>query len=173
MNNTVLWKPVKGYEGLYEVSNKGRIKSLSRLRQGNGKKGILKERILKGTVNSDGYPHVKLYKDGVKTIFKVHRLVVETFIESDIERQYINHKDGNKVNNKVSNLERCTPSENVVHAYENKLNNVKLDIDMEEFTRMVDEGKYIREIAEYFKCSKSTVRNRAKKHNIKITKEVI
>lgn len=121
MNNEI-WKPIKGYEGIYEVSNLGRIKSLERKVHADfkfGKTRTYKERILKpGIVN--GYQQVKL-RDNSNKIVYVHRLVAETFINNPNNYKTINHIDGNKQNNCVDNLEWCTQKENVRHALETGL----------------------------------------------------
>lgn len=107
------WRPVKGYEGLYEVSNMGRVKSLH-ASQGR----ILKQ----GT--SHGYMLVNLCKDGICNMKQVHRLVATAFIRNPNNYEVVNHKDGNKKNNTVDNLEWCTQRYNIRHACRNGLMNV-------------------------------------------------
>ena len=97
-----IWCPIKGYEGFYGVSDKGRVRSL--------KSG--KERILKPGSDKDGYLQVGLYKNGEKKMCKVHRLVAQTFIPNPDNLTEVNHKDEDKINNKVSNLEWCDYSYN-------------------------------------------------------------
>jgi len=97
-----IWKPVDGYEGLYEVSNLGRVKSLPR----NGT--ILDERILKQGMDRYGYHQVILSKDDQRKCAKVHRLVATAFLQNESNLPCINHKDENKQNNDVSNLEWCS-----------------------------------------------------------------
>jgi len=92
-----IWKPVVGYEGLYEISNLGKVKSLK-----YGKERILKPR------NNKGYLEVDLPKDGKHKSYKVHRLVAQAFIPNDdLFKTEINHIDENKENNNVNNLEWC------------------------------------------------------------------
>ena len=98
------WKPVIGYEGLYEVSNWGRVKSLERYNLSNC---LRKGRILKQKQCKDGYKSVTLYKDGKRKIIFVHRLVAQAFIPNPNNYPYVNHKDENKQNNIVTNLEWC------------------------------------------------------------------
>ena len=119
-----LWKDIPGYSGLYAVSNTGRVKSLSfyqpyKLR--NGKKAVrkTKEKILSNNKINSGYLIVHLYKNNKRNAFLVHRLVAEAFIPVDgAEKTEINHIDGDKTNNYVTNLARVTSSENKKHAVE-------------------------------------------------------
>lgn len=118
-----VWKDIKGYEGLYQVSNLGRVKSLKRQRDVNllySNTATVPEKILKyGT--SQGYLAVTLAKNKVNKKIRVHKLVALNFIPNPENKPYINHKDGNKHNNNVENLEWITPKENTKHAYANKL----------------------------------------------------
>jgi hypothetical protein len=111
------WKPIKGYEGFYEVSNDGLVKSLER-RVPYRIKGYTrrqKERIMKPSEDGYGYPFVILNRGGKGKTRKVHQLVAETFIGKEKGKQ-VNHKDGNTRNNHVDNLEYVTPKENTWHA---------------------------------------------------------
>ncbi len=100
-----IFKDIKGYEGLYQVSNLGRVKSFNRG----------KERILKPCLDRYGYFHVTLSKNGKQKGCTIHRLVATTFIPNPNNLPQINHIDGNKTNNKIENLEWCTAQENVTH----------------------------------------------------------
>lgn len=102
------WKPISGYEGLYEVSNTGLVKSLPR--HGTWSK---EPRIMIGSVDNHGYPQVTLHKEGKSRTAKVHRLVAETFLQNPFGLKEINHIDENKLNNDVSNLEWCNRIYNV------------------------------------------------------------
>ena len=112
-----VWKDIKGYEGLYQVSNLGNIKSLSRTTQGK-KYGIhkLKEKILRPS-ECNKYYQVFLRKNNKSRVHYVHRLVGEAFIDNPNNYTDINHRDGNTHNNNVQNLEWCTRSENIKHSY--------------------------------------------------------
>lgn len=111
-----IWKDIEGYEGLYQVSNFGKVKSLNYKRQNKVK--ILKpSQTGKGAFKGQGYLSLHLKNKQ----FKVHRLVAEAFIPNKENKPQINHKDGNKLNNNSNNLEWCTNSENQKHAWKNGL----------------------------------------------------
>lgn len=106
-----IWKDIVGYEGLYQVSDKGRIKSVcSHVRLQNGELMQKKPHILKPQ-NRCGYKCVNLFKDGRSRTFNIHRLVAEAFLPNPYDYSVVNHKDENRSNNNLSNLEWCT------HAY--------------------------------------------------------
>lgn len=110
-----IWKPVVGFEEFYEVSNFGQIRSLPRKCWNGQNYFILKPRILKQGTMDNGYKKVNLYKDKVGYRWLVHRVVAMAFLEGDFSLD-VNHKDGNKANNHVENLEWATRSENCLHA---------------------------------------------------------
>lgn len=108
------WREIEGYEGLYQVSNIGKVKSLSRI--AIDRRGIphyVNERILKQTFDKDGYCLVGLHKDGKIKSGKVHRLVASAFVDNPHNLPEVNHKDENKSNNNVDNLEWCTSKYNI------------------------------------------------------------
>lgn len=105
-----IWKDIEGYEGLYKVSNFGRIKSLIHYDVENGYKK--KEHIINGWINR-GYMSVSLSKNKKHKNFYIHRLVAIAFIENKNNKPFINHIDYNPLNNHVNNLEWCTQKENV------------------------------------------------------------
>lgn len=116
-NTTEIWKDIPGYEGLYQVSNLGRVKSLERTKNGiNGCIKIQNEIILK-TRNSRGYRRISLGSKASRKDYQVHQLVAKTFIPNAGDRTEINHKNGNKSDNSISNLEWCTRSENCLHMF--------------------------------------------------------
>ena len=112
-----IWKSIKNYEGLYEISNYGRVKSINRLVKGRWGFTKINEKILNLVFDKDGYLIVTLCKDGKQKVGKVHRLVAEAFLDNPNNYPVINHIDGRKENNNVENLEFCTQSHNVKEAY--------------------------------------------------------
>lgn len=109
-----IWKPVVGYEGFYEVSNIGRVRSLARIVECNdGRKRKIKDRILKGSSYSGGYSGVTLHKDGCTKTANIQRIVAEAFVPNPLEKEEVNHKDENPSNNHASNLEWVTHKENL------------------------------------------------------------
>lgn len=118
-----IWKDIKGYEGYYQVSNTGKIKTLEHnIIRHNGKRLTIKEKILNGSKDTKGYLQVELKKDGKRNIKFIHRLVAETFIENPNNKLQVNHINGDKSNNGIDNLEWVTCSENIHHAWKNGLN---------------------------------------------------
>lgn len=104
-----MWKDIPGYEGVYRISNLGRVLSLSRevhqKRNGQIEIRISKSRYLKFGSDGDGYLQIKLFKNGVYKTRKIHRLVAEAFIQNPNNLPEVNHKDENKQNNRSDNLE--------------------------------------------------------------------
>ena len=112
------WKAVEGYEGIYEVSNLGRVRSVDHLARHVSRTGTeftvtYKGRIRKPYTDKDGRQRVMFKKDGKHVAMKVHRLVAEAFIPNPDNLPYINHKDENPSNNRADNLEWCTHEYNV------------------------------------------------------------
>ena len=107
------WKPVRNYEGKYMVSNTGEVKSLNYRRTG-------KERILKGVDYGEGYLYVSLWKDGKVKQCRINRLVAQAFIPNPNNLPEVNHKNEDKTDNRVENLEWCSKSHNVNHGTRNK-----------------------------------------------------
>ena len=103
-----IWKPIEGYEGFYEVSNCGRVKSVEHvIIRRNGSPRPIREKLIHSSMLPNGYLHVTLYKDCKQKHFHVHRLVAKAFIPNPNNLPEINHKDEYKTNNHVDNLEWC------------------------------------------------------------------
>lgn len=116
------WKPIKGYEGFYEISNFGRVKSIKRVVTSKTKNGkpstkMLKERILSLQKSTNGYVQVGLSKEKEVRIYRVHRLVADAFIANPDNLPEVNHIDEDRTNNNADNLEWCT------HEYNNNYGN--------------------------------------------------
>ena len=113
-----IWHPCAGYETHYEVSNYGNVRSIERMvahEEGGLKRNPAKQ--LKAGKSKNGYLTVSFSVDSVKSNHSVHRLVARAFIPNESNKPQVNHKDGNKHNNHIDNLEWVTVSENGLHAY--------------------------------------------------------
>ena len=146
-----IWKDIKGYEGMYQVSNLGRVRSLKY----RDKKGI---HILKEYTNKNGYKVIDLYFKGKKTC-NIHRLVAKAFIPNPNNLPQVNHMDGNKTNNNINNLEWCSIKDNAIHAYKIGLYKSKKIGKRPVYCK--EENKYFESCSEagrYFQCNPTTIR---------------
>ena len=140
MSLNEIWKPIKGYEGLYEISNRGSIKSLEREIGNNGGIAIKKEAILTPQQIRCGYYRIGLTDENKKRkMFLVHRLVATAFIPNPQNKSEVNHIDGNKKNNNLENLEWCTRGENLKHAYKTNLRTT--EASKNNFKKMIEKHK--------------------------------
>ena len=164
-----MWKAIEGYEGLYEVSDDGFVRSLDR--------HSVKGRVLRPHNSGRGYPAVALCKEGKARTTYVHTLVANTFIPKPMspEKLIVNHKDGNKWNNSVDNLEWVSYSTNNTHAYETGLKacghdfyNAVLTEDQVKEIRMLGKYDTYENIADKYGVSRASIRdvlmNRTWKH---------
>lgn len=112
------WKPVKGYEGVYEISNRGRVVRIET------------EKLLQPAVAKNGYYIVSLWSNNKGKTHYIHRLIAEAFIHNPNPKKFrtVNHIDGNKLNNEIPNLEWCTYSRNNQHAYDTGLKTVSENV---------------------------------------------
>lgn len=117
-----IWKDIKGSEGYYLVSNNGNVKTAARLvAHYRGGLSKLPEKIKSQAIHPQGYMRVGFCKNGKMSSHSVHRLVAIAFISNKENKQEVNHINGNKSDNRVENLEWCTPKENMDHAYAQNL----------------------------------------------------
>lgn len=112
------WKDIKGYEGVYQCSNMGKLRSLDRfVFEKGGKRQFRRGQDIQPQLNPNGYLQLALNKEGKRKMVYVHIIVAQTFIPNPQENKTVNHIDGNKRNNKTDNLEWCSYSNNNEHAY--------------------------------------------------------
>lgn len=165
---TEIWKPVVGYEGLYEVSNLGNVKSVDKVVQTKRGSRHYPERRLSEWVDHKNYKTVLLCKNGKQRTTKVHRIVAEAFIENPLGYKQINHIDCDKRNNNVSNLEWCNNSRNQKHAYEHGLNTPRqgelngghklVEKQVIEIRRLYDKGVDVSELSKRYCVTKTQIR---------------
>ena len=151
MTDIEIWKDIKDYEGLFQVSNLGRVKSL-----GNG--GTYKtSRIRKFYKNKGGYLQVQLCKDGKRKWFRVNRLVASAFLENPDNLPCVNHRNEIKTDNRAENLEWCSYEDNINHGTRNKrvskaMTNGKLSKPVIQLSL---DGKLIREWPSTAECGRN------------------
>ena len=151
-----IWKPVKGYDDLYEVSNLSKIKQLET------------GRILKQSTHVAGYKVATLRNNKGRKIFYVHRIIAEAFIPNPYNKPQVNHKNGMKFDNRLDNLEWVTHKENLIHCHKNGMGNCKSGEDhhnsvlknkqVEEIRWLYASGKYtIKDLSTAYNCSIGTI----------------
>lgn len=116
-----IWKDIKGYEGYYQISNLGRLKSVIRIVEHKPYNLTIRERIRKQKIDTKGYYFVILSKNGITKHLKVHQLVANAFISNPLKKKEVNHINGIKTDNRITNLEWVTHKENMQHAVKNNL----------------------------------------------------
>lgn len=163
-----IWRPVFGFEGFYEISNFGKVRSCDRFVKGKtGKPSFCRSSPRAIQVNRAGYHRCNLFKDGKAHLRYVHRLVAEAFIPPAPGKDQVNHKDGVKSNNHVSNLEWVDCQENCHHALKNELYQVargedsgaaKITAeDVIAIRRLANTGIYHRELADMFGIGRKAI----------------
>ena len=155
------WRDIEGYEGLYQVSNEGRVKSLERsYTERNGRKAThtLKERILRPSKNSKKYCSVMLSKNGSEKRYLVHRLVAQAFVPNPNDYPAVNHKDENPKNNKVENLEWCTYEYNSNYGTRNERISIIL-INREDLSKRVYQWTLDGKLVKIWKSTNECGRN--------------
>ena len=155
------WKSITGWEKSHCVSNLGRVKSLKRVIKNTGKNTeyVIDEKIMKTNLVGAGYMGLIIGTNGIKKRFYLHRLVAEAFIDNPENKPCINHKDGNKLNNYIENLEWVTYKENSIHGYKTGLMPTKITKnEANQIRQLYLTGKYKQsEIGEMFNLTQGTV----------------
>ena len=128
-STTENWRDIAGYEGVYRVSDLGRVRSLDRMVDGAKGQRRLKGKVLRPRLSHHGYGHLDLCQNALSKNFFVHRLVAAAFIGPLPVGKQVNHKDGCKSNNLPTNLEYVTQLENMQHAYRTGLFKARLGVD--------------------------------------------
>lgn len=149
------WKDVNGYNGMYKISNDGRVKSLM----------FDKEKILKTHLMTSGYQQLNLYKNKTHKKHSIHRLVAEHFISNPNNKSEVNHMDGDKLNNHSDNLEWLTHAENFAHAYgnifdnkgENHGNSKLKNKEVYDIKKSLKLGRTYKELSEKYNVSRTTI----------------
>jgi len=157
------WKDVVGWEGVYCVSNYGRVKSLGRIVEGGRSRKQKVKEVIKKQWLLNGYPAVTLNRGKYKTNITCHLLVAKAFIPNPLNKAHVNHIDLNKLNPNVSNLEWCTPSENVLHAIKNGrvrigVNKVNSKLSVSDVMFIVNSNETSGVLSSKFNIAKSSIK---------------
>lgn len=165
-----IWVDVKGYEGLYQVSDFGNVRTVEVIKPHNTNKSftwVKKSKLMKLTPTVKGYKRACFYKNGIRKMHSVHRLVASHFNEKGDNHTIVNHLDGNKANNHTDNLEWCTPKENSEHALNTGLQKHGEEtrfskLSKKEVLQMIQlkkEGVRNCDLARMFNVNKTTIRD--------------
>lgn len=169
MNKVLLeeqWKDIKGYEGLYLISSRGRVLSLYQYKKNGGSGYFINTREMKKSVSTTGYEKIELTKDGKKKSYKIHRLVAKHFVANPFNREVVNHIDGDYLNNNADNLEWCTIAENCLHALDEGLKG-SFDIDKNSLEYLyLNKNMSPKEIGKLFGLSRTPIDVKLKEYGI-------
>lgn len=162
------WKDIEGYEGLYQISNLGFVKTLERKKKvGHINTCIVPEKILNRNKSRKGYLQVTLSKNGKLDSYRISRLVAQHFIPNTENKPQVNHIDGNKDNNDITNLEWVTNDENISHAIKNGLYNSNIGENshyakltrqqVEEIKQLRNQGWKIKDLGNKYNITGTTI----------------
>lgn len=177
------WKDIKGYEGLYQISNLGNVRSLDRIVKDSNRERYqrIKGHYMKPTDNGNGYKIISLLKNYKRKNHYIHRLVAQHFIDNPNNYREVNHIDCNKSNNKITNLEWCNSSQNKIHylntelgkeknkkASETRFKNLVKNKEKQIIDMYIKDYKTIRKISSIVNLHESTVKKVLILNNIPI-----
>lgn len=160
-----IWKDIKDYEEMYQISDLGRVKSLARIIK-HQNRHYRKDKILKTSIDNHGYLQVNLCKNGKVKRFHVHRLVAQAFIPNPENKPQVNHIDGDRSNPRKTNLEWVTDRENKLHAYANipRKSTKKRVLQINKDKKIIKEWESIKEAQQYLNLSHISECCKNKKH---------
>lgn len=151
-----IWKEITGFEGVYEISNEGRLRSKDRLiKHWRGTLRKYKGSLKKTRMNRMGYMHCNLKHNGERFDFRVHRLVADAFLENKENKPCVNHLNGIKTDNRVENLEWCNYEENTIHATKTRL--IKTKLTDKEAIEISNSNLTIRELGQKFNVNATII----------------
>jgi hypothetical protein len=159
-----IFKDIEGYEGYYQISNLGKVKSLHRIVDNHsGFKKVLKEKFLNPNISKTGYYVVSFKKNNIKKTFKVHRLIANSFIPHVKDKKFVNHINGIKTDNRIENLEWCTILENNLHARKTGLvndsgcNHVSSKLTEEQVVFIIKSSLKLKDLGNMFNVDFTTI----------------